>query len=213
MYIPSHFNVDDLAAKHALIETHPFGTLIVTLGGRQEATHVPFLLDRSAGPHGTLRAHMARANPAWHAFDGNTEALAIFMGVEGYISPDWYESALQVPTWNYVAVHAYGAPRELDDLGTIRLLDELSARQEHALLPKPPWTTAKLDPNYFAKLRRAIVAFEIELTTLEGKAKLSQNKTAADVAGAAAALDAQSDQPGHALALQMRDAFSHGKGR
>ncbi len=212
MYIPAHFEVDDLAAKHALIEAHSFGTLIVTLDGRLEATHLPFLLDRGGGPHGMLRAHMARANPAWRAFDGTTEALAIFLGVEGYISPDWYESKHQVPTWNYVAVHAYGVPRELDDAGTVCLLDELSARHEGALLPKPPWTASKLDPDYFAKLRRAIVAFEITVTRLEGKAKLSQNKTAADVAGAAAALDTQGDQWSRALARQMRQAMSRGKG-
>lgn len=213
MYVPSHFNLDDLAAKQALIESHPFGTLIVTLEGRLEATHVPFLLDRSAGLLGRLRAHVARANPVWRAFDGKTEALAIFIGVEGYISPDWYESPQQVPTWNYVAVHAYGAPKALDDEEAVRLLDALSARHESALLPKPPWTSAKLDPDYFARLRRAIVAFEIEPTRLEGKAKLSQNKTAADIAGAAAALEAQGDERSRALAGQMRAALPRGKAR
>lgn len=207
MYIPAHFNVDDRAAKHALIEAHPFGTLIVTLGGKCEATHLPFLLDRSARPHGRLRAHMSRANPSWHTFDGTAEALAIFMAVDGYISPDWYTSEHQVPTWNYVAVHAYGAPRELDDADTIRLLDELSARHERALAPKSPWTTDKLDADYFAKLRRAIVAFEIDVTRLEAKAKLSQNKTAADVAGAASALEAQGSQAGRNLATHMREAL------
>ena len=213
MYIPPHFNVDDLAAKHALIRAHPFGTLVVMLDGKLEATHAPFLLDQDAGPHGRLRAHMARSNPAWRTFDGKTEALAIFMGAEGYISPDWYESAQQVPTWNYVAVHAYGVPKELDDQSAIRLLDDLSARHEHELLPKPPWTTTKLDASYFAKLRRAIVAFEIELTRLEGKAKLSQNKTSADVEGAASALEAQRRALSGDLAGLMRGAFPRGKCR
>lgn len=213
MYIPSHFDVADLAAKHALIETHPFGTLIVPLDGRLEATHLPFLLDRQAGSNGRLRAHMARANPAWRAFDAGTEVLTVFLGAEGYISPDWYDSAQQVPTWNYVAVHAYGIARALDDEGTIRLLDELSARHERELLPKPPWTTAKLDADYFAKLRRAIVTFEIDLTRIEGKAKLSQNKTAADVDGAAAALEERSGGRSGDLAALMRKAFPDEKRR
>ncbi|MSO70148.1 MAG: FMN-binding negative transcriptional regulator, partial [Alphaproteobacteria bacterium] len=200
MYIPAHFNIDELAAKHGLIEAHPFGTLIVTLDGRSEATHLPVLLDRSDGPLGTLRAHMARANPSWRAFDGKAETLVMFLSVEGYISPDWYESEHQVPTWNYVAVHAYGVAKVLDDEGTVRLLDRLSARHENELAPKRPWTSDKLDPDYFAKLRGAIIAFEISITRLEGKTKLSQNKTAADVAGAAAALESRGGEKGQALA-------------
>lgn len=214
MYTPPHFKVDDLAAKHELIEARPFGTLVVALdGGRLEATHLPFLLDRTAGALGSLRAHLARANPSWRAFDGTSEVLTIFMGVEGYISPDWYESPQQVPTWNYDAVHAYGIARPLDDQATIRLLDDLTARHEHELRPKTLWTTAKLEDDYFAKLRRAIVAFEIELTRLEGKAKLSQNKTAADVEGAASALDSRGGRQHRELAVRMRDAFPRAKGR
>ena len=213
MYIPPHFKVDDLAAAHELIERRPFGTLIVGLDGRLEAAHLPFLLDRAKGANGTLRAHMARANPAWRAFESGAEALAIFLGPEGYISPDWYESAQQVPTWNYVAVHAYGVPRVLDDDGAARVVDALSARHEGALLPKPPWTSAKLDPEFFARLRRAIVAFEIELARVEMKAKLSQNKTATDVAGAAAALDARGGEASRLLATTMRDAIPEEKRR
>jgi len=213
MYIPPHFKVDDLAAAHELIERHPFGTLIVGLDGRLEATHLPFLLDRSKGANGALRAHMARANPAWRAFETGAEALAIFLGPEGYISPDWYDSAQQVPTWNYVAVHAYGVPRVLDDDGAARLVDALSERHEAALLPKPPWTSAKLDPEFFAKLRRAIVAFEIGVTRVEMKAKLSQNKTAADIAGAAVALEARGDQASRVLHAAMTDAIPPEKRR
>jgi transcriptional regulator len=213
MYIPPAFKVDDLAAAHALIERHPFGTLVVNGEGGLEATHLPFLLDRSSGKHGALRAHMARANPSWRAFESGAEVLAVFLGPEGYISPDWYQSEQQVPTWNYVAAHAYGVPTILDDENAQRLVDELSARHERDLLPKPPWTSAKLDPDYFARLRRAIVAFEIGLTRIELKAKLSQNKTAADIEGAAAALDAIDDDRSHGLAMAMKDAIPPEKRR
>ncbi|MGD9537477.1 MAG: FMN-binding negative transcriptional regulator [Alphaproteobacteria bacterium] len=213
MYVPPHFKIDDPAAAHALIEHQPFGTLVVNLDGRLEATHLPFLLDRSRGTHGTLRAHMARANPAWHAFESGAEALVIFLGPEGYISPDWYESEQQVPTWNYVAAHAYGVPRALGDEDAARIVDALSARHEGALLPKPPWTSAKLDPDFFAKLRRAIVAFEIGVTRIEMKAKLSQNKTASDIEGAAAALEAQDDASSRALGAAMRAAMPAEKRR
>lgn len=206
MYVPRHFAVDERTRQHELIEQHSFGTLIVTLQGRLEAVHLPFLLDRARGSMGTLRAHMARANPAWRSFDGTSDALVIFLGTHGYISPDWYTSAKQVPTWNYVAIHAYGVPKALDDAGTVRLLDDLSARHEDELAPKPPWTTGKLEPDYFAKLRGAIVAFEIELSRLEGKAKLSQNKTAADIAGAVASLNVRRDDASIALADLMTAA-------
>jgi transcriptional regulator len=203
MYVPRHFAVDDLTHQHELIERHSFGTLIVALDGRLEAVHLPFLLDRDNGKFGTLRAHIARANPAWRGFDGKTEALVIFLGTHGYISPDWYTSPRQVPTWNYVSVHAYGVPKALDDDATVRLLDDLSAHHEGELAPKPPWTTAKLEPDYFAKLRGAIVAFELELSRLEGKAKLSQNKTASDVAGAVASLRARGNDASIVLADLM----------
>ncbi len=208
MYVPRHFAIDELSHQHELIDHYSFGTLVVAPEGRLEAVHLPFLLDRARGPKGTLRAHMARANPAWRAFDGTSDALVIFLGPHGYISPDWYTSPSQVPTWNYVALHAYGMARALDDAATVHLLDALSARHESALAPKAPWTSAKLAPEYFAKLRGAIIGFEIELSRIEGKAKLSQNKTATDIEGAVAALNARGDDASVALADLMAAAAS-----
>jgi len=213
MYVPKHFATDAAhALDHDLIERCPFGTLVVALEGRLEATHLPFLLDRGRGPKGTLRAHLARANPSSRAFLGTGEALAVFKEADGYISPDWYRSEGQVPTWNYVVVHAYGVPRPLGPEATRALLDDLSAKQEAALAPKPPWTLAKLTPERIEQLVRAIVAFEIPIDRLEGKAKLSQNRTDADVAGAAEALDQLGTDQSRTLAALMTAAKSSAGG-
>ena len=206
MYVPRHFAIDEVARCHDLIERYSFGTLMVTIAGRIDATHLPFLIDRAAGPNGTLRAHLARANPAWKSFGEGREALVVFLGTHGYISPDWYDSEAQVPTWNYVAVHAYGRPRALGDVETRAVLDQLSARHEDALLPKPPWTLSKLSAERIDQLARAIVAFEIPIDRLEGKAKLSQNRTEADVHKAARALAQIGNDDATALAALMTAA-------
>ena len=210
MYVPRHFAIDHVARCHDLIELYSFGTLIVTIDGRQDATHLPFLLDRAAGPSGTIRAHLARANPAWKSFGEGREALVVFLGTHGYISPDWYDSEAQVPTWNYVAVHAYGRPRALGDTETHAVLDQLSAQHEGRLLPKPPWTLGKLSAERVDQLARAIVSFEIPIDRLEGKAKLSQNRTDADVQKAARALAQIGSDDATALAALMTTAKKPG---
>lgn len=212
MYVPRHFATGDVARNHDLIERHSFGTMIVTIDGRLEATHLPFLLDRTRGPRGSLRAHLARANPSSRAFDQGREALVIFCGPHGYISPDWYTSEGQVPTWNYDVVHAYGVPRALGPDAMRALLDDLSAVHEAGLAPKRPWTLAKLAPERIEQLVRAIVAFEIPIDRLEGKAKLSQNRTNDDVAGAAAALDRLGGDDNRALAALMIAAKASTRG-
>jgi transcriptional regulator len=118
-----------------------------------------------------------------------------------------------VPTWNYIAVHAYGTARPLGPEATRALLDELSARHEGALAPKPPWTLAKLPPERIDQLVRAILAFELPIEQLEGKAKLSQNRTAADVAGAADALDRLGTEEAMSLARLMTAAKARADGR
>src|SRR5262245_32627214 len=107
MYIPNSFREDDQAELHDLMRQNNFAILVTQHGGAPFATHAPFLLDAERGPHGTLLAHIARANPQWRDFDGQQEALVIFQGPHAYISPSWYEVAPSVPTWNYAAVHAY----------------------------------------------------------------------------------------------------------
>lgn len=202
MYVPRHFAEEDLASLHALIEGHRFGILVVTLDDRPEAAHIPFLLERGRGPFGTLRAHVARANPIWRAFESGREALAIFQGPHAYVSPDWYVSPDQVPTWNYLTVHAYGTPRLLEG-NEVAHLAELSAVNEAELAPKAPWTLDKLPAETVRALARGVVAFEIEIARLEGKAKLSQNRGADDLAGAAAGLRARGRENDLAVAELM----------
>src|SRR5262249_9518591 len=119
MYIPAVFAEPDLTRLHDFIEQHSFGLLVSQVDGLPFATHLPFLLERTAGPHGTLVGHMARANPQWREAGGQT-ALAIFSGPHVYISPTWYEAEQVVPTWNYTAVHVYGRVEVIDDEGALR---------------------------------------------------------------------------------------------
>ncbi len=182
MYVPTHFKNERLADMHALIEQHALTALVIELDGRLEATHVPCVIDRERGESGTLRFHLARANPTSVALDGRREALAIFSGPETYISPDWYATAHLVPTWNFAAVHAYGSPVPLDDSGLCRLLDDLSERNESPL-PKRPWTTDKLPDDLYARMRKAVIAFEMVVTDIQGKWKLNQNRGVEDRTG------------------------------
>jgi transcriptional regulator len=160
------------------MEAHSFATL-VTRGERGlTASHLPFLLDREAGAHGTLLAHMARANDQWREFGDGAEALVIFQGEHGYISPAWYEVHPSVPTWNYAAAHAYGTPRVINDEADVRRVLERLVRA-HESDRAEPWVM-DLPEDYYAGMVRGIVAFEIPISRLEGKFKLSQNRPTVD---------------------------------
>jgi len=111
MYIPEAFREDRLDVLHSLMREHSFATIVSSGEAGLMATHLPLLLDATRGPKGTIVGHMARANPHWQDFRGDVEALMIFQGPHGYVSPSWYTTPYAVPTWNYVAVHAYGRPR------------------------------------------------------------------------------------------------------
>lgn len=176
MYIPKHFVVDDPAWIRSFMERNAFATLVTTLNGELFATHLPFLYAANPAPLGTLRAHMARANPHWQSF-GEAQQLAIFTGPHAYVSPTWYETtAAAVPTWNYTAVHAYGKAKIVDDPAAVRdLLRELTDREESGRDPR--YTLEGLDEEYVEHMARQIVAFEIPLVRIEAKAKLSQNRT------------------------------------
>ena len=206
MYIPKHFAFPDgaTAELQELIEAHNFGILIAA-GGPLEAAHLPFVLDRARGPLGTLIAHVARPNPIWQRFAPDQEVLVVFQGPHVYVSPDWYAAPGLVPTWNYLAVHAYGVPRILTDEPAVTdALSRLTATMEASLAPKPPWTLAEIAAPSLRALKRGIVAFEIEILRLEGKRKLNQNRTAADRAGVIGALEASGDPDSLAVARLMR---------
>lgn len=203
MYVPKAFAEDDAAVRHDLIEANNFGLLVSTVDGAPLATHLPFLLDRERGARGTLVAHMARANPHWQGFAAGGEALAVFTGPHAYISPAWYAGEPNVPTWNYAAVHAYGVPRLVEDPAAVAAMMERLV-DVHEAGSGQPWRLASQPDDYRQAMIRGIVAFEIPVARLEGKSKLSQNKTAADRAGVVAALRDASDPQALALGLLMQ---------
>lgn len=201
MYIPAVYHEKDLVRLHALMRDYSFATLITVLDGSPFATHLPFLLNESRGQYGTLRSHMARQNPQWQHFSGTEEALVIFQGSHAYISPSWYKSTPNVPTWNYMVVHAYGVPHLVDEASLIDILQE-TVRQSEASFEQP-WEL-DVPEDYFQKLLRGVVGFEIEITRLEGKSKLSQNKPEADRESVIDGLNAQGEPRGIEVAKQMR---------
>jgi transcriptional regulator len=179
MYVPAYTRVGDPEILREVIRDHPFATLTTVRDGVPVATHLPFFLDGDV-----LVAHMARANPQWRDFDGR-EVLVVFSGPHAYISPRWYRSPqASVPTWNYVAVHAYGVPEVLDRAGTRDALDRLVAKEE-ARFPEP-W---RADEETVAGFIGAIVAFRIPIRRIEGKLKLSQNREGEDAVRVREALE------------------------
>jgi transcriptional regulator len=176
-----------LAALHGIIDAHPLGTLVNTHGGQLDANHIPFELDRKVGPWGRLSAHVARANPVWQQCADGPDVLVIFRGNESYISPNWYPSKHEthrlVPTWNYEVVHAHGRLRVRDDEKFLRGVLARLTRVHEAQEPKP-WKMGDSAPEYIDMMLRAVVGLEIDITALEGKSKLSQNREPRDVAGA-----------------------------
>ncbi len=182
MYVPKHFREDRIDVLHRIIEDESFATMVTSVADGIVATHIPFLLDRSRGPLGTLRGHVARANPHWRHLSSGTETLVIFLGPHAYISPTWYESTGRVPTWNYVAVHAYGTPQPFDDEARLRaLVADTTRRYEGGL--EPPWDPSTLNPAAVSGLLASIVGFEIPIARIDGKRKLGQNRSRAEREG------------------------------
>lgn len=189
MYIPEQFREDDTAVLQAFIREHSFGVLVTRGEDAPFATHLPFLFDAGRGEYGMLMAHMARANPQWREFAGGREALVIFAGPHAYVSPSWYDVALSVPTWNYAAVHAYGVPRIIED--SQLLYEQLKSLIEtHEAQFAHPWAF-DLPQDYIEKMMRGVVGFTLEITRLEGKFKMSQNRTPAEREKVIAALQAE----------------------
>lgn len=202
MYTPENFEFTDRDEIAAFMARHSFALLIDAGESAPVATHLPLLYDRDRGPLGTLVGHMAKANPQWQRFADGREVLVVFWGPHAYISPSWYASAPNVPTWNYITVHATGRPRLVDDPAAAkalleRMVDTFEAGYE------VPWRM-DLPANYERGMIQAIQPFEIAVTKLEGKAKLSQNRKPEDAAGAVAGLEAQADPEGLAIAAAMR---------
>jgi transcriptional regulator len=202
MYLPPAFHEKEPEPLHRLIREHSFGMLVSQVEGSPMATHLPFLLQTHPGMPDTLLGHMARANPQWRSLAPDTEILVIFQGPHAYISPSWYETELSVPTWNYAAVHAYGRPRLLEDPARMRALLEATVDNYEAGRAEP-WTVDRLPEEFVSNLSRAIVGFEIEITRLEGKFKMSQNRSEADRQGTIRGLQEAGDPESLAVAAMM----------
>ncbi|MBD8528449.1 MULTISPECIES: FMN-binding negative transcriptional regulator [unclassified Massilia] len=186
MYIRPDHRFDDPNALFALIEEHALGAWV--LGGADGllANHIPFLLDRERGPHGTLVGHVARANPVWRALAAGSPSLVMFQGPQAYITPNWYpgkaEHGKVVPTWDYAVVHAHGVARAVEDPAWLMdMLDRLTNAQEAA--QPAPWKVSDAPRGYIDKLLRAIVGIEIPIDRLEGKLKASQDEAVRDRLG------------------------------
>ena len=203
MYIPDAFAETDVGRLHDLIEAYDFGMLVTSAEPTPSISHLPFVLDRTAGPNGTLQAHMARANPHWQSFGGH--ALVVFRGPHSYVSPTWYEpDAPAVPTWNYAVVHAYGTPRIVDDPAAVRAKQERLVAT-HEADRSPSWNMDGQPPTFIENMLKGIVAFEIPIARLDGKFKLSQNRSTTDQRNVAQALDAEGAVDGSALARLMAE--------
>ena len=199
LYIPKHFREEDESALLALVEANAFGTLVsASPEGALHVSHIPFEVRREGGGL-KLLGHLARANPHWEALEGARETIAIFEGPHAYVSPGWYETHPSVPTWNYAVVHAHGRARLMDEAELHELVGELAAKYESGR--EKPWRMGSLPAAYVQKMLDAIVGFELPVAKLEGKFKLSQNRTAADHAHVAAALEREGEPE---LAALMR---------
>ena len=189
MYRPQHFKEERTQVLHAAMARIGFAALV---SQSLDATQMPLLLDADDGALGTLSGHMARANPHWKSAAG--EGLAIFLGPHAYVSPNWYpskaEHGKQVPTWNYIAVHARGVVTVHDDPAWLRTHLEILTGAHEAARPAP-WKVSDAPETYIAAQLKGIVGITLRITALEGNWKLSQNKADADFEGVRAALIAQ----------------------
>ncbi|HLW74077.1 MAG TPA: FMN-binding negative transcriptional regulator [Gammaproteobacteria bacterium] len=179
MYTPSDFDTRDLAALHAMMRKHPFALLVTPHAGQLHMTHLPFHLDAARGAHGVLQAHLARANPHCEALKAGAPSTVVFRGPDAYVSPRWYQDpAKNVPTWNYVAVHAHGTPKTTEDpTALLKLIGTLT--DEHEAYIEKPWSVREAQAHA-ERLTPHILGFEIPIERLEGKFKLSQNRPAHD---------------------------------
>jgi transcriptional regulator len=210
MYLPTPFEETRPEALGRLIADHPLGALVTLGPDGLDANHLPFEFDEAAGAHGTLRAHVARANPVCRDAAVQPEALVIFQGPSAYVSPNWYpskhETHRQVPTYNYMVVHAHGRIAVRDDEAFVRGLVARLTRRMEAGQPVP-WKMGDAPPDFIAQMLANIVGIEIEVTRLVGKWKLGQNKEARDRRGAAEALGRATNDTGRAVGEAMLNAL------
>jgi transcriptional regulator len=212
MYNPKHFEEPRIEVMHELMRARPLATLVTLSSGELNANHIPLHLADAPAPFGTLRGHVARANPVWNDFAKDVAVLAIFHGPDSYITPSWYatkrETGKVVPTWNYAVVHAYGNLRVIDDASWVRAqLEALTAHNEAGFAH--PWTVSDAPHEYTDKLLEAIVGFEIVITKLAGKWKVSQNQPAQNQASVIAGLSNSDLRDAAAMAAMVGAHVKH----
>jgi transcriptional regulator len=196
----------DRAASLAFAEARGFGTVCAWDGKRPIASSLPFYLGYADDGTPQAAFHVARHNPLVRLADGTSSWLMAVNGADTYISPDWYVSPDQVPTWLYQAVHLTGAVRKLSDDELAVQIDTLSAKFEDWLLPKKPWTSSKMTAGRLDAMKKAIVGLEMTVDEVEGSFKLNQHKSEADYAAISNALASQPDAPSRQIAHLMREA-------
>jgi transcriptional regulator len=186
MYTPKAFDVTDLPMLHAAMQESELATLVTITTNGLVATHLPLLLDEAKGEYGTLTGHVSRANVQWRETDPNAEALIIFLGLDSYISPNWYpakqETGRVVPTWNYAAIHAYGRITFIEDPEWLRTMVTDLTKKHEASFPAP-WKVTDAPAVYIDSQLKAIVGFEFQIVRLEGKQKFNQNRSVEDRLG------------------------------
>lgn len=203
MYAPSQFLETRFDVLHDLIERYPLGTLICLAGDDISADHIPFLLETSENGPGTLKCHVAKANPVWRELAKGKESLVVFQGCNAYVSPSWYPSKHEhgkaVPTWNYTVAQARGVAQiTTDPEWLLQHVRELSDRHEST--QSSPWQVSDAPTDFIDKMLAAIVGIEIPLTSLQGKWKVSQNRPAADRAGVVTGLQIEASESASAMA-------------
>ncbi|WP_460843890.1 FMN-binding negative transcriptional regulator, partial [Noviherbaspirillum agri] len=208
VYIPSHFEESRPEVMHELIRRHPLGTLVTLGESGLNANHIPFEIDPDPAPFGTLRAHVARNNPVWREHANDMEALVVFQGAHAYISPSWYATKQKdprvVPTYNYMAVHAYGPLRVVEDRDWLRALLERLTNANEAVAHGPEgaglWRISDAPESYIEKMLAAIVGIEIPVSRLVGKWKVSQNQPAVNRESVECALRTKGGESNAAMA-------------
>lgn len=191
MFQPAIFQETRLDVMHGLMRTHPFATLISSATGELTADHIPMILHDDEGEHGTLRGHVSVGNPLFIKTDGALDVLTVFQGPQTYITPSWYASKQEhgkvVPTWNYAVVHARGTLTfNRDESWLLRHLHDLT--QQHEGHRPNPWAVSDAPEDFVKRQLRGLVGFEIQVSNIDGKWKVSQNKNDADKSGVASGL-------------------------
>jgi transcriptional regulator len=208
MYQPPHFREEDRERQHALMRAHPFALLVTSGPGGLMANGAPFQLDAGTGPLGTLRCHLARANPQWRECIEGTDALVVFQGAEHYVTPSWYATKRQtgkvVPTWNYAMVQVRGRALAIEDADWLhRQIRALTDGHERSRAH--PWAVDDAPADFLASQVKGIVGIEIEIASIEGKWKVSQNRPAADQAGVLDGLSAEETPDAAAMAALVAE--------